>query len=191
MIRVASSALVWCAVALSAALLPGDSFAKNRALITDIRTGMADGNLTLSFSLQDWFTPEMEEAIRSGVAPSVHIRIILEQEGFVPFKPKIVNKTLEHSVKYDRLRDAYRVDLSGSPDRVRFTKQLEEAQEWMSRVEGMPLVPLRRLKSDHSYLLRLKAELSKIQLPPFFRYVFFFVTLWDFETDWQKTRITL
>ena|GEM_PF-1157000 len=190
MVPFAFSVLVWCAVALVAVLLPADSFAKNRALITNIRTGMEGENLTLSFSLNDWLTPEMEEAIHSGVATSVHIRIILEQEGFVPFKPKIVNRTIEHSVKYDRLRDAYRVDLSGSPNRVRFTGQLDEAREWMSRVECMPLVSLRRLKSDHTYILRLKAELSKIQLPPFFRYLFFFVTLWDFETDWQKSKIT-
>ena len=32
--------------------------------------------------------------------------------------------------------------------------------------------------------IRAKAELSKLTLPFFLHYVFFFVSLWDFETDW-------
>jgi len=32
--------------------------------------------------------------------------------------------------------------------------------------------------------LRVKAELEKVRLPLYLHYVLFFVSLWDFETDW-------
>jgi hypothetical protein len=42
------------------------------------------------------------------------------------------------------------------------------------------------MQKEATYQIRMKAELSKVNLPLFFRYIFFFVSLWDFETDWQK-----
>jgi len=33
--------------------------------------------------------------------------------------------------------------------------------------------------------LRIKAELDPIKLPLHLEYLFFFVSLWDFETDWH------
>ena len=32
----------------------------------------------------------------------------------------------------------------------------------------------------------MMAELNKIQLPLYLHYVFFFLSLWDFETDWHS-----
>jgi hypothetical protein len=34
----------------------------------------------------------------------------------------------------------------------------------------------------------IKAKLDKVRLPLGMEYVFFFVSLWDFETDWYKQR---
>jgi hypothetical protein len=53
-------------------------------------------------------------------------------------------------------------------------------------VENLPVIPLWRLQKSQPYHLRLKAELSKVQVPFFIRYIFFFVSMWDFESDWQK-----
>jgi hypothetical protein len=54
----------------------------------------------------------------------------------------------------------------------------------MVDVDGLKIVPLSRLEKGRQYQVQAKAQLSKLTLPLYLHYVFFFVSLWDFETDW-------
>ncbi len=54
----------------------------------------------------------------------------------------------------------------------------------MAEVKNIHVVPLSELRARSKYQLRVKAELEKVQLPLYLHYVLFFVSLWDFETDW-------
>lgn len=38
--------------------------------------------------------------------------------------------------------------------------------------------------------MQAMAELNKIRLPFHLHYVFFFLSLWDFETDWHTIKFT-
>ncbi|WP_353806870.1 DUF4390 domain-containing protein [Desulfobacter sp.] len=38
--------------------------------------------------------------------------------------------------------------------------------------------------------MRIKAELEKVTLPLWLHYIFFFVSYWDFETDWYVINFT-
>jgi hypothetical protein len=42
------------------------------------------------------------------------------------------------------------------------------------------------LKQNEYYYVRIKAKLDKVRLPLHMEVVFFFVSLWDFETDWYR-----
>lgn len=176
--------LAFWAFSLYAVAPPAD--AKNKAVITDAGVGREGEYLNVSFRIQKCFTPKMEEAIRSGVSTSFRILIVLEKTGMPLFRPRLVDFSLEHTIKYDRLRNEYRLTLPEHPEGIVVTKDFEEAKLLMSRIVDAPVVPLRRLQKKDTYQLRIKVELSKIRLPPFFRYIFFFVSLWDFETDWVK-----
>ena len=164
--------------------------AKNKADITDIRIEREQGNMQVSFRLQDCFTPNMEEAIKTGVRTSFRIRMILEKPGLA-FQSQILDNTVEHTIKYDLLKNEYDVQIPEHPDGILRTRDFEQAKKWMSTVTDLPVIPLWRLDGGQTYHLRLKVELSKIELPLFLRYILFFVSLWDFETDWQKVDITL
>lgn len=166
------------------------AFAKNMAEIVDVQTGQKTDSLKVSFFIKDCFTPSMEEAIRSGVATTFRILTVLEKPGVV-FQTQILDIVLEHTIKYDYLKNEYQVHLPENPDTTLITKDFGEAKRWMSTVKDLPLIPLWRLQKDEVYRLRIKAELSKVELPLFFRYVFFFVSLWDFETDWYDTSFSL
>jgi hypothetical protein len=187
--------LLLCTAALGWTASP--AYAKNRADLVDIHLGQSSGNLHVSFRIQGCFTPKMEEAIRSGVSTSFRILVILEKSENpvdvpLPFlKSNVANISIEHTIKYDRLKNEFRVNLPEHPDRVLTTPDLEEAKQWMSSVHELSIIPVWRLQKDKAYQVQLKAELSKIDLPPFFRYVFFFVSLWDFETEWHKLNLTL
>jgi hypothetical protein len=159
--------------------------AKNKAEIVDIEIAQDPDNLKVSFYIQDCFTPSMVEAIQSGVPTTFKILAVLEKPADFVFSTQVLDVVLEHTIKYDYLRNEYHVELPENPAATLVTKDFTQAKRWMSTVKDLPLIPVWRLQKDQAYQLRIKAELSKVELPLFFRYIFFFVSLWDFETDWQ------
>lgn len=160
------------------------------ARITDVRVVRSQGNLELSFFLEDCFSPKMEEAILSGVPTTFRFRVVLQRKKKFPFlRRALLDIVFEHTIKYDRLKDRFRLRLPERSDTEIVVKDLEEAKVVMSTVRDLPVIPLWRLSDSGSYQLLVKAELSKLHLPLFFRYILFFVSLWDFETKWE--RITL
>jgi len=56
----------------------------------------------------------------------------------------------------------------------------------MSELNGTVFTPLKQLTKDGRYYMRVKAKLEEVRLPLHLEYVFFFVSLWDFETDWLR-----
>jgi hypothetical protein len=197
MARIVLISVIVCFCAALLGPMAPPALAKNKADLVDIKLGRGKGNLQVSFRIQDCFTPKMEEAIRSGVATTFRILLELEKSGLrsnlpLPFiKSKLLKIALEHTIKYDLLNNQFNVYIPEHPDRVLTTPDLEEAKMWMSSVRELPVIPLWRLKKDETYQLQMKAELSKFNLPFFLRYIFFFVSLWDFDTDWHKLVFSL
>jgi len=167
-------------------LLPCSVAASGGAEIVDVRVTPRGENLEVGFCIQDCFTPKMEEAILSGVLTTFRIRIVIERPGPSFLRARLLDTTRDRTVKYEPLGNEFRVKLPEQPDRVLITKDFHEAKGWMSRIRDLPVVSLDSLQRGVRYELRIKAELSKFHLPLFFRYIFFFVSMWDFETDWHK-----
>ena len=182
--------LLCCLLAVFMSLFATNVQAKNKAEIVDVQVARERGNVEVSFRIQDCFTPKMEEAIKNGVATTFRIRVLLEKPGSF-FRTQILDFVLEHSIKYDRLKNEYRVKLPELPDRLCVTHDFEEAKRLMATVSELPILPLWRLDKENTYTLRLKAELSKVQLPAFLRYILFFVSLWDFESDWHNANFSV
>ena len=165
--------------------------ARTEAEIIDVRTAQEDSAVKVSFAVRNCFTPEMEKAILSGVVTTFRFLAVLEKPGPPLFAEKIVDVSFEHTIRYDRLRNEFVVTQQEHRQKVLTSGDLEEAKSWMSTVQDLSLIPLWRLRKGETYQLALKAELSKVRLPLFFRYIFFFVSLWDFETSWNKTPLTM
>ena len=60
----------------------------------------------------------------------------------------------------------------------------------MTEIRNIEVIPLKKLEPGARYQLRVKAELEKVRLPLYLHYVLFFVSLWDFETDWYTVDFT-
>jgi hypothetical protein len=165
-------------------------FAKNKADIVNTKISHEDSNLKVSFGLQNCFTPDMEQAIWSGVVTTFRFLAMLERPGFPLVHEKIADVSFEHSMRYDRIRKEFTVYIQEQSQKLRTTYDINEAKQWMSEVHDLPLIPLWRLQKGESYKLGVKAELSKVELPPFLRYIFFWVALWDFETEWHQETFT-
>jgi Domain of unknown function (DUF4390) len=167
-----------------------EAFARNKAIIANTKIVNEDPALKVSFAIQNCFTREMEEAVWSGVETTFRFLAILEKPGFALAREKMVDVSFEHGIRYDRIRNEFTVYLQEQNQRVRTTYDFHEAKQWMSEIRNLPLIPLWRLEDGEQYQLRLKAELSKVQLPPFLRYIFFWTALWDFETGWHQETFT-
>jgi hypothetical protein len=92
---------------------------------------------------------------------------------------------LYHTIKYDSLREEYSVVLSERGNQTFTVKEFAKAQEMMADISNIQLIPLQSLERNNQYQLRIKAELNKVRLPLYLHYILFFVSLWDFETDWH------
>ncbi len=160
-------------------------FSENRAEISDIKIDKAGKDLEASFRLEDCFNSKMEEAVLNGVPTTFRIIVAIEKPSLMLVRSHILDFTLEHTIRYNRLNNEFQVHLPEHPQKILVTGNFDEAKKWMSSVDRLPIIPTCWLQKDQQYYLRVKAELSKVELPLFFRYILFWVSLWDFETDWH------
>ncbi len=158
--------------------------ALNKAEISKIEINKNGKDLEVSFRLKDCFSSDMEEAILDGVPTSFRILVSLEKPSLF-LKSKMAEFSLRHTIKYNRLNNEFQVDLPEHPQKTMATRSFDEAKKWMSTVEDLPVVPTCWLDKEQQYFLSVKAELSKVELPLFLRYILFWVSLWDFETEWH------
>ena len=171
-------------VAVLAACPPVCVAAPNKAEISKIVIDKNGKNLEASFRLIDCFNSDMEEAILNGVPTTFRIIVVVEKPSLLLIKSKVADFTLQHTIRYNRLNNEFQVELPEHPQKILVTRNFDEAKKWMSTVDNLPVIPTCWLRKDQEYYLNVKAELSKVELPLFFRYILFWVSLWDFETEW-------
>lgn len=154
------------------------------ATLSDIIVTNTQEDLLVFFDIQGCFTREMEEAILNGIPTTFTIVIKLYRTRAVWFDASIASITLEHTIKYDSLKNDFRVTRSEEGDTELVVKDFETAKKTMAEIRNIRVVSLKELQARGKYQLRVKAELEKVRLPLYLHYVLFFVSLWDFETDW-------
>ena len=154
------------------------------ATLSDIIVTNTQEDLLVFFDIKGCFTREMEEAILNGIPTTFTIVIKLYRTRAAWLDASIASITLEHTIKYDSLKNEFRVTRSEEDNTELVVSDFEAAQKAMAEIRNIRVVPLKELQERGKYQLRVKAELEKVRLPLYLHYVLFFVSLWDFETDW-------
>jgi len=155
----------------------------SEAFLKDIVVTTSKKELLVYFTAQGCFTKQMEKAILNGVPVTFTYKILLDKKrSFWPDKG-IRSLKLFHTIKYDQLKGVFIINRSELPEEIATSKDFIWAKKLMTTVE-VAVVPISALKKGDKYELRLKAELNKVKLPLYLHYIFFFTSLWDFETDW-------
>ena len=164
-------------------LLPPLTYAQDARLANIIVTNTRD-NLLLYLTVRDAFPDKIENTILSGVPATFSFYIILNRvRGFWPDK-EISEMVVTNTIKYDNLKKEYSVTRSWDGGKPLVVKSFDEAKKLMAEIDSLPIVPLSELEKGKQYQIRAKAKLSKLTLPFYLHYILFFVSLWDFETDW-------
>lgn len=142
--------------------------------------------LRVSFAVADAFNSDIEEAIKSGIPTSFTYLVDLGRPSLLWFDEGLGSWEFRHTVKYDTLREEYTVVMDEVGRQGVKTKDFDEMKRLMTTVGDVEFMPSRPLVTGEKYRLRVKAELKTTRFPFLLDYMFFFVKLWDFETDWHS-----
>jgi len=134
------------------------------------------------------FTKTIESAILAGVPTTFTFLLDLYQER--PYWPdkRLTRHIVKNTIKYDNVKKIFHVSSTDSEESATF-QTFDNAKTAMAELNGVAVIPLNALTKDQPYYLMVKAQLDKVRLPLHMEYLFFFVSLWDFETDWHMQRI--
>jgi hypothetical protein len=155
------------------------------ARIRDLLVTNNATHLLVYARVTDCFTRDMEEAILAGVPTTFTFYVDLYQDRRYWLDKKLVGMSIRHTVKYDNAKRLFLVTFDGVKQPVSF-QDLESAKRAMADLDGVPVALLKSLKRSEYYHIQIKAKLDRVRLPLHMEYVFIFVSLWDFETDWYR-----
>jgi hypothetical protein len=159
------------------------------AQIQDILITPQGDTLLIYGRVTDCFTKDMESAIMAGVPTTFTFLADLYQERSGWPDKKIAATVVKNTIKYDSVRKIFYVFSSLDRDPAIFN-DLESAKRAMVEFNGALAIWMRDLRKDLPHYVLLKAKLDKVRLPFYMEYVFFFVSLWDFETAWHRKPVT-
>jgi len=162
---------------------PTDSFCKE-AGIKDVIITNTPRDLLLYFDVDGCFTKKMEEAILNGMPTTFTFFINVYRPRRFWFDKAISKIVVRHTIVYNNLKNEFRVFFNSENKKEVILKDFLEAKNVMTEVNGVSVISMSSLERDNTYYIKMKAELDPIKLPFFLNYMLFFVSLWDFETDW-------
>lgn len=156
--------------------------------ITDILITNDAENVLLYARLVNGFKPEMELGVLAGIPTTFTMWIEVYEERAPLWDKKITRKEIRRMIKYDNLKKTFIVSTNKGDSEI--FPDFESAQKAMSDFNGIIAVPMSSLRKGRSYYTLVKIKMDKVRLPLHMEYVFFFVSLWDFETSWYRQKFT-
>ena len=166
-------------------LLPAESLAA-KAKVTDLLITNTSDNLLVYLKVENCFTEKIEKAILAGIPTTFTFVLELYQERRYWFDKKESFLEVKHTIKYDNVKKILYVAFAKDGKSPEQFKEFSRAKTAMSELNGAVFTPLKQMTKGGRYYLRVKAKLEEVRLPLHLEYVFFFVSLWDFETDWLR-----
>jgi hypothetical protein len=156
-----------------------------KAAISDLLMTNNANHLLVYARAVNCFTKDIETAILAGVPTTFTFLIHLYKERRRWLDQRLTSMSIRHTIKYDNVKKLFTVIIDGDQEPTTF-QDFESAKRAMSDLNGISLAPLNMLKRNEFYYVEIKAKLDKVRLPLHMEYVFSFVSLWDFETDWYR-----
>ena len=152
--------------------------------ISEVSGTIRGGEARVRFTLRNAFTPEMVEALKSGIEISFKTTVEVERVYRRWFNRQMGQVSYTRSVRYDALSRVYRLHRDDG-DGDELLADVLAALDRMIRFEVV--VPVTGdVQKGKPYRARVRARLDKVGLSEPLRSIFFFSSLWDVETDWAR-----
>jgi hypothetical protein len=156
----------------------------NEAQLSDIIITNTRDDLLIYMGIEGCFSNEVTKAIMSGVPATFSTFIGLYKVRRFVMDRQISSVQIAHTIKYDPMKKEFNITRSWDKNSPYVTSSFPEAQKMMSRIDNLKIASLSQLSKGSQYQICAKAELDEVRLPFYLHYVFFFVSMWDLETDW-------
>lgn len=171
-------------------LLPGGATAKENATISDIKLANTRDDLLVYFDVNDAFTPKINQAALNGAPTTFSFRVSLYQTQGYLFDKKIADVQIKSTLKYNSLKKNFSISRPWKDKTSVIVHSYADAKTLMTQIDNLTVIPLVKLVKGEKYQLRIKAKLDKVTLPLSLHTILFFVSLWDFETNWYVINFT-
>jgi hypothetical protein len=169
-------------------LLIAAAWGQSQPILHDITLLQTDQEVLLYSSLRGAFHHEIIEAIESGIPMTITFYMKLYRKRGLWFDDEILSKTIKHMVKYDALKNEYRVsEINGLFSSIKVTKQQPTMVRWMSEIDGQPLIPFHLLQPGGEYYVKVMADLQAVKSPFPLSHIPFLASLWDAGTSWTAS----
>ncbi len=173
------------ATALFMVLSPLGVLASQKAFLDNIILTNTRDDLVVYFDVKNAFTPEIEKAVLNGIPTSFSFVAAIYRARTAWFDKKLCDLEITNTLKYNSLKQTFTVQRPWRTDSSSVVTSFDEAKALMVEIDNLLVTPLSTLTKGQRYQIRIKAELSRFTLPLYLHYVLFFVSMWDFETDWH------
>jgi hypothetical protein len=168
-------------------IFPLSSYSRD-ARITDILVTNNNRFVMVYAKVTNCFTKKMESAILAGVPTTFTFLLELYREQKTWFDEKTAEVIVKQTIKYDNVKKDFYVSSRGTENASVF-QDFESAKKTMSELNGAVVASVKDLQKGESYYIKVKVKLDRVHLPMNMEYVLFFISLWDFETDWYRQKI--
>ncbi|MCW7754792.1 DUF4390 domain-containing protein [Desulfobotulus sp. H1] len=173
-------------LALLCCLVPAGSARAQEAAITNLILANTNNSLEIYLRAEGAFAPKIEAAIQSGVPVTFSYYFVLESPRRFRRSLEIASIKITHTIRYNTIRETYTVTRSWEGFSPHTTQDFEEAKRKMSSISNLVIAQNDELERTRTYRLRAKAKLSEFTLPLYLHHILFFLSFWDFETDWYS-----
>ncbi len=171
-------------------LLPDTALAENQAVIENIKLANTRDDLLTYFDIKKAFTPKINQAVLNGIPTTFSFYVTLYKAQGSWFDKKIADIQIKSTLKYNALKKNFSVLRSWKDKDAVIAQTFKEAKSLMTEIDNLTILPLNQLTKGDKYQLRIKAKLDRVTLPLSLHYVLFFVSFWDFETNWYLINFT-
>jgi hypothetical protein len=159
-----------------------------RPILHELTITRTDQEVLLYSSLKGGFPEDLLEAIDSGIPMTITYHMRLYRIRGMWFDEEVLAKTIKHIVKYDTLKEQYRVSaINGLFSSIKVTKHQPTMVRWMSEIEGQPLIPFHLLEAGEEYYVKVMADLKAVKSPFPLSHIPFLASLWDTGTSWTAS----
>jgi uncharacterized protein DUF4390 len=117
-----------------------------------------DGQVVVSFEMTEAFTPDVRDAIQSGLPTTFSYDVALRRAGLL--ERTVASVAISATVRFDNLTRRYQMSRSvdGRLEDARPTEDLAAARAWMTRFERVPLSETASLETNGEYFVRVRAH---------------------------------
>ncbi|MCD4674442.1 MAG: DUF4390 domain-containing protein [Desulfobacula sp.] len=171
-------------------LLPSLVSAEQAAIIKNIKLANTRDDLLTYFDVKKAFTKKINQAVLNGIPTTFSFYITLYKTDGSWFDKKISDIQIKSTLKYNSLKKEFSVLRPWKNEKAIITQSFEDAKSLMTEMDNLKIIALNKLVKGNKYQLRIKAKLDKVTLPLSLHHVFFFVSFWDFETNWYLINFT-